>query len=565
LKEKETSLMNTSLHSQLIRRFAPERVTRFSRREILLAGTAAAATLLLSGPARAISMAGRKPGKRVVVIGAGFAGLACAHELLAAGYDVTIVEARSRVGGRVLSFNKSFSEFVPGKNVEGGGELVGSNHPFWMAYSTKFGLGFHDIIEDDSLTAPVVLGGKSLSDDEADALYEELDSACQSMNKDAEAIDADEPWKSKDAAALDKRNLQSWIDALSVGELGKQGLALTLSADAGVDAVNQSYLGNLAMIKGGGLEKFWSDSEVYRCDGGNDQIAHQLAAAITADRIVLGLPVTEIAAKSDKMIVTCKDGRIIECDDVVCAVPPTVWKKITIRPGLPESLKPQMGVNVKYMARVKQAFWLSQGLAPDALTDELISMTWDATEGQGALATGPGEKAELAPEEVKNSSSDADAAESSEVKTGAAQPAPADQAAARAAIIAAMGERCLTCFSGGKAAEEARALAPAERKAAYAKALEARFPGMSENFIESRFMDWPGDPWVGGSYSFPAPGQVTTMGPTLRKGLGRLHFAGEHCCYKFVGYMEGALSSGAELAARLAVRDGVSKVPAPQK
>ena len=72
-------------------------------------------------------------------------------------------------------------------------------------------------------------------------------------------------------------------------------------------------------------------------------------------------------------------------------------------------------------------------------------------------------------------------------------------------------------------------------------------------------MDWPGDPWTGASYSFPAPGQVTTVGPVLHAGLGRLHFAGEHACYQFVGYMEGALHSGAALAKRLAVRDGFIK------
>ena len=65
--------------------------------------------------------------------------------------------------------------------------------------------------------------------------------------------------------------------------------------------------------------------------------------------------------------------------------------------------------------------------------------------------------------------------------------------------------------------------------------------------------------WVGASYSFPAPGEVTTMGPMLRKGAARLHFAGEHGCYKFVGYMEGALCSGVELAKRLAARDGLVK------
>ena len=75
-------------------------------------------------------------------------------------------------------------------------------------------------------------------------------------------------------------------------------------------------------------------------------------------------------------------------------------------------------------------------------------------------------------------------------------------------------------------------------------------------------MDWPKDKWTMASYSFPAPGQVTSVGPVLRKGMGRMHFAGEHTCYAFVGYMEGALNSGASVAKRIAERDGAIK-PAP--
>jgi monoamine oxidase len=83
-------------------------------------------------------------------------------------------------------------------------------------------------------------------------------------------------------------------------------------------------------------------------------------------------------------------------------------------------------------------------------------------------------------------------------------------------------------------------------------------------------MCWPAERWTGASYSFPAPGQVTTVGPMLRAGIdNRIHFAGEHCCYAFVGYMEGALNSGAALAKRLATRDGLLKpsevAPAPEK
>ena len=113
----------------------------------------------------------------------------------------------------------------------------------------------------------------------------------------------------------------------------------------------------------------------------------------------------------------------------------------------------------------------------------------------------------------------------------------------------------LTSFSGGPAAESCRAVPKAARDAAYAALLEGLYPGFRKSYLKSRFMDWPAEPFTGAGYSFPAPGQIMTMGPILRAGIGHLHFAGEHACYKFVGYMEGAqLRRGAGAADRRARR-----------
>ena len=71
------------------------------------------------------------------------------------------------------------------------------------------------------------------------------------------------------------------------------------------------------------------------------------------------------------------------------------------------------------------------------------------------------------------------------------------------------------------------------------------YPRTRSSFVKARVRDWPSDPWVKASYSLPAPGQVT-MGPLMAQPVGgRLHLAGEHTGYAFVGYMEEALQSGA--------------------
>src|SRR5262249_49695344 len=147
------------------------------------------------------------------------------------------------------------------------------------------------------------------------------------------------------------------IEKLECDELTRKAVIINQTADNGAPPDRMSLLGILTAVKGGGLEKYWSDTEVYRCKGGNGQLAARLVEGIGKDRGILGLPVTAIAVKGTNMVVTCKDGRTLECDDVVLAVPPSTWHKIEFSPALPATLKPQMGVNVKYLAHVKKRFW----------------------------------------------------------------------------------------------------------------------------------------------------------------------------------------------------------------
>lgn len=494
-------MSSRSLFARLAHRANP--TSREDRRRFMQQTLAATAGLLLSsGGARAFAPANTR---RVIVIGGGFSGLACAYELKSAGYKVTVLEARNRVGGRVLSFK----DLIEGKNVEGGGELIGSNHPTWVAYQEKFKLNFIDVTEDEDASMPVYLGGKMLSDEEVEKLYKDMEEAMAAMNPEAEKIDADEPWKSPMAAELDKRNFADWIKALKVDDLTKQAIDIQNASDNAVSNAKASYLGMLTAIKGGGLEKYWTDSEVFRCAEGNQALAMKLSEGIGPDSIRLKLAAKTVKVNEDGVVVTCSDGRTIEADDIVLAAPPTTWSKIEFSPELPESLQTQMGIAVKYLSVVKGRYWRGNKQMSDSLTDTFISQNWEATDNQD--------------------------------KENADTPA------------------CQVSFSGGPQAEACLKIPGAERDAKYAEVLDKLFKGYKDNFVSSRFMDWPKDPLTMAAYSFPAPGQITTIGPTFHNGIGRLHFAGEHTCYKFVGYMEGALNSGTSLARRIAKRDGVAK------
>lgn len=492
--------MARSLFARLQRKYG-SKDDLLSRREMLKATLVTSAGLLV--PATALGQDAKRVDKRIVVVGAGFAGLACADLLKSKGYDVTVVEARDRLGGRVVTF----TDFVKDKTVEGGGELIGKNHPTWMGYKERFGLEFLDVSDEDEFEMVFSIGGKRLTGEEAKKVYEEMEAALGKMNDDARKIDADEPWKSPDAAKLDARNTADWIAKSDASDLTKKAMTIELTANNGQPPEKQSYLGNLAQVAGGGVETYWTDTETNRCKGGNQLLATKLAEAFGKERIILKLAVTEIAQKGDKMVLTCADHRTLECDDVVLAVPPSVWGKINFDPDLPGPLKSaQMGANIKYITAFKSRFWREKKLSQYAYTDTPLGMTWESTDAQG------------------------------------------DE-----------GEFALNYFNGGSAAETCLSWPDAKRDEMFKTEMDKLYPGYSANWQRARFMDWPRQQWTMASYSFPAPGEVTRVGPLLRKGHGHVHFAGEHTCYKFVGYMEGALNSGVALAGRLAARDGVKK------
>jgi monoamine oxidase len=97
-----------------------------------------------------------------------------------------------------------------------------------------------------------------------------------------------------------------------------------------------------------------------------------------------------------------------------------------------------------------------------------------------------------------------------------------------------------------------------KRRQEVLKRLALVYPRVRYRALNGRFMDWLTDPWTKGSYSFPTTKEVTRVGPLMQGCFqGRLHFAGEHTCYAFTGYMEGALRSGLRVAEQIARRDGV--------
>ena len=109
------------------RRRSPTSETKTTRRRFLkgAGATVAGATLLgrLADPGHA--KGSPPPGTRIVVVGAGLAGLTCAYRLQQAGYAAQIFEASGRIGGRCWTGR---GDFADGQIYEHGGELIDSGH-----------------------------------------------------------------------------------------------------------------------------------------------------------------------------------------------------------------------------------------------------------------------------------------------------------------------------------------------------------------------------------------------------------------------------------------------------
>jgi len=491
--------MSRSLVGRIARR-AGASPSALSRRQFLLGSLATGAALMLADQRRSGVARGAAP--RVVIIGAGFGGLSCAYQLSRAGVRVTVLEARPRVGGRVHSLDN----LLPGKKVEAGAELIGLNHPTWLAYAKQFNLTLNELPESDEARSPILLNGRRLLGPEVAKLWTALDTVLQSMNSDARTINRQQPWLSPNAAALDAQSLQQAAQRWPGTPLERQAAMAMIANDMNAFPDRYSYLAMLASIAGGGVEAFWTDSEMYRCASGNQSLAFALANAIGEANIQLRSPVAAIDLSGATARVTLQSGTVLEADAVVLTAPPSTWDDLRVTPALPADYRVSTGTAIKVLNRVDQPFWSAANLEPDSLSDQAVGMTWRGGE-----------------------------------------PSAAPSAAT------AKDPACLTVFAGGNAARQWLERTPPDRRTLANQELDVLFPGFSAHNQQQIFCGWPEERWTRCGYSAPSQGQVTRVWPNLQRGWrDKLFFAGEYASPGFYGYMEGGLNSGAVLAGRLA-------------
>jgi monoamine oxidase len=312
----------------------------------------------------------------VVVVGAGLAGLACAHDLAQSGADVLVVEARDRVGGRVEQ-----QRLPDGRVVELGGELAGELHRHYLGLAAELGLELEPSYvaepgeEAYDLVEGVVFGDTWL--DERDR--ESTRRIAAELERLACGIDPADPWAHPDAERLDTLSLGDLFRACDATRGAYRLAQLHSLATAAGTIERLSVLAELRAAAAVGRPmtdyRAW---EGLRLAGGSGRLATALADRI-AGRVLCGAPVGRIEVGS-----TCRvgllDGEELEAAAVVCAVPVGPLRRIDIRgvsePRLRSLHRQRQLLASKAVVALDEPVWRSIGWSGLAMSELDLGGFW---------------------------------------------------------------------------------------------------------------------------------------------------------------------------------------------
>ena len=261
---------------------------RIESRRAFIAQVAALGALS-SVPALGASVrVGAASDPRIVIVGAGLAGLTAAYELRKAGTVASIVEGAPRAGGRCWSERQAFAE---NQIAERGGELVDTAHDLLIDLAIELGLPLDDLAAAETPnTRPIYYIGGSIYDDAA--VTRDLQNLWPRLMRDVRAIGDDYPTFRRYTPGqlrLDRLSCAQWLETRVDGGLRSrlaQLLANAYTEELGADPEDISAISVIGLLAGSPKDRFspYEESDQrYHVRGGNDQLVSRMAAAIGGD------------------------------------------------------------------------------------------------------------------------------------------------------------------------------------------------------------------------------------------------------------------------------------------
>ncbi len=332
------------------------------KRRDFIKDSALLSTAMFFSPTFAI---GKKP--TVIIIGAGFAGLAAAKKLKQKNIGFIIIEARNRVGGRVFSHTIDEAEKLV---VELGAEWVGESHTRLRTLCAEMKL----TLDNNQFDTHLIYNNRYYKNKE---------------------WDFSKPWKDKfellkkryvtmsvaEKTTLDKMDWWRYLNNngcegfdLAVRELGD-------STDFGESIRHVSALAALGEY----AESSEKNEMDYKIKDGNGMLAKKLVTHVGEEKVKLNCTVTKIVQNKTGVEVHCSNGEILKADKIICTAPTFSLTKIKWEPALPIAL--QDAINSLQYARINknpllfnERFWKAENF--DLITDMPAHYFYHATKNQ---------------------------------------------------------------------------------------------------------------------------------------------------------------------------------------
>jgi monoamine oxidase len=516
--ERRERLAAEQRRRRLEREQAGER--RLTRRRLLAEATAAGVALAGAGAAaraaRAVSTA------RIAIVGAGLAGIRCAHMLWAGGSRIasTVYEAdTTHLGGRCWSLRGYFQNGLIGEH---GGAFI--NHDETAIRNLAKSLGLRE---------EVVNGGDLLTGEE---IYRFNGSpyTYAEANDDWGAIGYPvfkstyklAPWPQRydgytaEGHRLDFVTVPEWLDQTGISSNSRFGrlMLANVVSEYGGDPSDQTALNLLYLLawnSKNSLAPLPGYDEKYHLVGGNDQLVTRMVAQLPLGTIKQGYELIALKNNGDGTYtltfqVGARTSRIT-ADHVVLALPFSTLRdvdlsEVNLSPRKMQAIQQLgMGQNAKIHVQVQQKTWPPLGYSGVSYTDwDAFCVAWDDS-----------------------------------VPLGTSGPA------------------ILLCFPGGSTGENvltgaAHGVAPARDVSWFLDQVEPIFPGTRAAYSGLAYEDhWSVDPWHRGAYSYWRLGQYTGFSGYEGVQEGNIHFAGEHTDPEEQGFLNGAVASGERAASEV--------------